>query len=133
MTGKFCGFLFIMLLASACTGAMRTPAKPEVTLIPSPFGEKPAVQVKLPDCQDWQDPHHVSNYGNSALKSFGCAHAHNLVHMLEDPHDLAGINPGDYRADAERSAHVVELYRNPPQEEGGSEETAEATVSEGGQ
>lgn len=65
-----------------------------------------------PDCPDWSYAH-MANHRNSVLSNFGCAHATNLVRMVEDPNDLVA-GTGDNSPDAQRGSGVIEVYRAPP-------------------
>lgn len=71
------------------------------------------ISARAPDCPDWSYAH-MANYRNTVLSNFGCAHATNLVRMVEDPNDLV-TGTGDSGADATRSSGVIDTYREPPQ------------------
>lgn len=70
------------------------------------------ITATAPDCPDWSYGD-MANYRNSVMSNFGCAHATNLVRMVEDPNDLIA-GSGRSGADAERSSGVIEAYREPP-------------------
>lgn len=67
-------------------------------------------RLGAPDCPNWRDMEHFSNYGNSAFPNFGCAHAHNFAQVLENENDYFSPT-GRASPDARRSSEVLRLYR----------------------
>jgi type IV pilus biogenesis protein CpaD/CtpE len=110
----------VLSLLCACEGPRREINRPVVET-------EPVTWLHTRDCPNWRDGEHASNYGNTTFPNFGCASAHNIGQVLENPDDYINGTGHGGTADAERAAAVFVPYREPPSDLSAGE-TSESSV-----
>lgn len=107
MSPILCRFATVSLAMLTLAGI--TACSPNQSKNPAIAVDGNRAVVSVPNCPDWSNPHR-SNFNNGTFSNFGCAHATNLVKMVEDPADLVAPDATGH-ANGERNAGVVQQYR----------------------